>query len=628
MNNTVSLQDLFHDRIFRIPDYQRGYAWEEQQVLEFLEDLELLSSSGRHYTGTIILHPQPDDEYMDSEGNSYVGNHVVDGQQRLTTIVLLLNEMGRMLGAHESTRGIAEGIKKNYVKARNVAGQSLRKLRLNQEDTDTFFQTGVLPEVPSVTGPPNAPSRRLVDAKRTIGKFLTSGGNDVTDRPEWVVDLHKKVTKCLHFNLYEIEAAEEVGVIFEVTNDRGKSLTNLEKVKNYLLYTASSLGIGKEEFVKSVNSAWAEILTKLMNAGLSAPAEEDRLLRAHWLMAYDPHSRYWQGSKSIKTRFGLRKYKDRPQELLADLTAYVAGLREACTCFCDVLRPDRNDAFSALKDEPALRSKVVLWSSRLVRTGTVATFLPLLMAARKRSTAKPQQYCDIVQLCERFAFRIYRVARHRSNYLQSDLFSLGNALYWGTRIFEDIGRGIKQMMTWDADSFEQFTDARQPKIWIGSSYLKYFLYEYEIHLASKRGKSPTFPWKDFAYQETIEHILPQTIENQPYWRDRFTDEEHHRYLHDIGNLTLTNYNPSLGNKPFPEKRGRSDQESPCYANSGLFQELDLTNWRDWTPGAIDERRARLLNWAEDRWRVDLHEVPRDAYQDVPMDEDLGEDDIG
>ena len=95
MNNTVSLQDLFHDRIFRVPDYQRGYAWEEQQVREFLDDLELLSPSGRHYTGTIILHPQPKDEYMDSEGNSYVGNHVVDGQQRLTTIVLLLNEISR-----------------------------------------------------------------------------------------------------------------------------------------------------------------------------------------------------------------------------------------------------------------------------------------------------------------------------------------------------------------------------------------------------------------------------------------------------------------------------------------------------------------------------------------------------
>ena len=98
-------------------------------------------------------------------------------------------------------------------------------------------------------------------------------------------------------------------MIFEVTNDRGKQLTDLEKVKNYLLYTASSLDTDTNDFVASVNSAWAEILARLMNAGLDASFREDQLLRAHWLMAYDSHSRYWSGSKSIKNRFDLRRYK-------------------------------------------------------------------------------------------------------------------------------------------------------------------------------------------------------------------------------------------------------------------------------------------------------------------------------
>ena len=178
--------------------------------------------------------------------------------------------------------------------------------------------------------------------------------------------------------------------------------------------------------------------------------------------------------------------------------------------------------------------------------------------------------------------------------------------------FDDIERDIKQMITWDADSFEQFVDTEHRRYGLGSSYLRYFLYEYEVHLASKKGKLPTFPWEHFASKYTIEHILPQSIENQPYWRDGFTDEEHHRYLHDIGNLTLTKYNAALSNKPFPEKRGRRDQESMCYANSGLFQELELTDARDWTPIEIDQRRALLLGWAKARWRVDLDDVPDDS----------------
>ena len=56
MNNVVPLDDLFRKRLFRVPDYQRGYSWEEQQVEEFLEDLDLLEPGRYHYTGTVVLH--------------------------------------------------------------------------------------------------------------------------------------------------------------------------------------------------------------------------------------------------------------------------------------------------------------------------------------------------------------------------------------------------------------------------------------------------------------------------------------------------------------------------------------------------------------------------------------------
>ena len=93
LKDTQSLQDLLHNRIFRVPDYRRGYAWDEQQVGEFLDDLDLLDATRYHYTGTSVLH-QPSDgkPMMDNEGNSYVETDIVDGQQRLTTIVLLIDK--------------------------------------------------------------------------------------------------------------------------------------------------------------------------------------------------------------------------------------------------------------------------------------------------------------------------------------------------------------------------------------------------------------------------------------------------------------------------------------------------------------------------------------------------------
>ena len=92
MNNVVSLADLFHQRVFRVPNYQRGYSWEEQQVREFLEDLELLGPGRFHYTGTVVLNEQGSRQpRMDEDGNAYLTAEIVDGQQRLTTIVLLLD---------------------------------------------------------------------------------------------------------------------------------------------------------------------------------------------------------------------------------------------------------------------------------------------------------------------------------------------------------------------------------------------------------------------------------------------------------------------------------------------------------------------------------------------------------
>nr|WP_147135673.1 DUF262 domain-containing protein [Nocardia ninae] len=90
----------FEGRAFSVPDYQRGYAWDSQQRTEFLEDLEILGPNREHFTGLVVLHDQGDK--LDSEGKSYRVYDVVDGQQRLTTIVLLLDAVRRAGQTHAS----------------------------------------------------------------------------------------------------------------------------------------------------------------------------------------------------------------------------------------------------------------------------------------------------------------------------------------------------------------------------------------------------------------------------------------------------------------------------------------------------------------------------------------------
>ena len=140
--------------------------------------------------------------------------------------------------------------------------------------------------------------------------------------------------------------------------------------------------------------------------------------------------------------------------------------------------------------------------------------------------------------------------------------------------------------------------------WFGWAALKYFLYEYEEHRAGRDGVK--LKWKVLEKREldkSIEHILPQTA-TDPYWKSHFTKPERERYLNDLGNLCITAHNGSLSNKSFTRKCGAPGDEAPCYANSQLVTERELAAYAEWTPATVLARRAKIVQWALGRWKVE------------------------
>ena len=631
MNNVVPLDDLFHKRLFRVPDYQRGYSWERQQVEEFLEDLELLGPQRYHYTGTVVLHePELSTGPMDKDGNTCDIVEIVDGQQRLTTIVLLLDGISRSLnGFSAAAKGLSQGIRKNFIATSGINGQPLYKLSLNQ-DTDHFFKSDVLAGQPGVEGPQITSERRLAAAKERIAAHLATHLDAEGEAGEkWLQTLYKKISTQLRFTVYEVEDEAEVGVIFEVMNDRGKPLTDLEKVKNFLLHSSFAIGIDNE-LANAVNGAWAEILHQLMAADLVSSTDEDRLLRAHWLTHYNPQSRQWKGSRSVKDEFDPRRHREQREDLLGSLHRYTEGLRASCICFCDAYQPTRPDSFQSFNGKPKTRREVIEWSAKLGRVGIIVPFLSILLAVRERWPSDPRKYLRILKLCEAFAFRVYRLMGHRADAGQSALFHLGFDLAHKNENFDGaVGRLKRELAYWcDDEKFKDRLSAAHQQVksaydWRG---LRYFLYEYEIALAQKQGASPIVTWDDLRKRDlidTIEHVLPQSINGQPYWKRRFQGR-HRRYVHDLGNLTLTKHNSYYLNKPFRAKKGQVDAKGHCYAKSPLYVERELTQWNDWKVSAIKERRAKLLEWAMERWTVDLSDLEEEEYEPVDaveLDED-------
>ena len=591
-NLTEPVGRLFLDRIFHVPDYQRGYAWEKKQWDDLLQDVELLPKGRDHFTGTLVLSPSSHftNPISDEEGRLYNNFDIIDGQQRLTTIVLLLMAVQTEMKQISGLERLAAGIRELYLAVQDRNQQWQTKLRLNR-DSQGFYEEALLAEAlgkPVAIGGARIRSHeRLAGAAGHFQSYLRAKREELVEAyPDWLDKFYDKITRRLVMIVYTVDSETDAGVIFETMNDRGKPLTELEKVKNYLLYVASKLDLEAEHNLqKQINESWTHILEHLMAAGLPGEEHEDQLLRAHWLMAYDPLTANWKQSRSIKEKFSLNDHVGRHADLLHQIQDHLRSLRDAATAYCDIHKPHRNQAFNDIPNVNT-RKMIIRVSEKLARLGPRATFIPLLMAVRLRAADKGETYLQTIDLCERYDFRVFGWERLKANAGQSRFFRMANDFYRNP-IAEDLVSRLTQTAL-EYCSNERFAERfrREDENWYQWWGLKYFLYEYEEYLAENAREDVGCSWESLwnIKRDSLEHILPQTPTDS-YWTDRFDAAQYARWVHDIGNLTLTYDNSALSNKSFPDKKGRSDIDW-TYASSNLFVEKQLVHFSDWTVAIV------------------------------------------
>ena len=93
----------------------------------------------------------------------------------------------------------------------------------------------------------------------------------------------------------------------------------------------------------------------------------------------------------------------------------------------------------------------------------------------------------------------------------------------------------------------------------------------------------------------------------------------------LTNLTLTKHNSTYQNKPFPDKKGKTEAIGHCYAKSPLYVARQLTQWDNWDANAIDERRSTLLEWARHRWTIDWGGL-QDEVREPTLPDEFDEED--
>jgi hypothetical protein len=603
MDNLTSFEQIFREHIFSVPDYQRGYAWGERQWDDFVDDLESIQNEDGHYTGTIVLHPsrQKNGNVVDAEGGKYKLVDIVDGQQRLVTVVIFLNAIRREMNKFSDLHAQAAALEKTYVRIIETNGQPKFKIRLNA-DSHTFFSSNVLSDQPGVGAPTTYAETRLKEADEYFADLLGNiAKRERKNYPVWLAQVRNKICHQLQFTIFNVDSTSDVGVIFEVMNNRGKPLSDLDRIKNYLLFLASKIDVDTTAYIEDVNRVCSTIFRKLAEAELSGDEHENGLLRTVWLLGYEPQERLWEGYYSIRQKFRLRDFQGRHEELLSDLATYVKLLDDAVISYCDVLSPGRQTAFKGIASTTQVRTELSRAAEKLVRIGITAPFLPLLMSARLVRPDDSEAYLRLIKLCELFAFRVYRLYERRSNAGRADLFRFSNSLIAEAWSADDLEYRLRQLLLEfcsDEDVVEVFEEESEG--WYFWPGLRYFLYEWEDHLA---GKGPiNLPWREAGKENSIEHVLPQ--QPNKAWRQDFSKSDREIFTHDFGNLVLTFHNSNYGNKNFDHKKGSLKATGPCYAKSQLASERALAEYDEWTMESIRDRREQMIEWALLRWAVD------------------------
>lgn len=649
-----SISKIFSERILRIPDYQRGYAWKEKQLKDFWTDLTQLESGKNHYIGVLTLEEVPnstreqwhEDYWIISSKNSrfsknYEPYYVVDGQQRLTTIIILIQSITEWMD-NNSVKKLNytsfDEIRKKFIYDSKDDGISRSYIFGYEKDNPSyeFLKTKIFNEQSNNSFPIQ---ETIYTYNLEIAKFFF-----MEKLKELKIDeletIYTKTTQHLLFNIYSISEDIDVHVAFETMNNRGKPLSHLELLKNRLIYLSTKFKedeISKKQLRHNINEAWKSIYHYL-GKNKNNPLDDDRFLSNHFLLYYgnrfiEKHGkeiplRYIIHPKVeffkdylLETEFTTKNVllpdnqddADKSQLIsVTDVQKYVQSLKDSVETWYQLLNP-RDSEFD---------NEVKVWIEKLNRLD-IFDYAPLLMIFFQKTTKNNLRVEMLKRLEQLIFFSSFMMRGLPYVYLNADtnidFLDMSLKLSDGKTTPENIIDRIKntfENLKKNPDILLGIIDGFRKKEkgfykWNG---IKYFLYEYELYLKNKTlSYREKINWTEYVEDRrdhhTIEHVYPQTPRRKECWTQlynrKYTDKERTALRHSLGNLVPLSQpkNSSFQNKCFEEKKGGVDNYIGF--SYGSYAENEIAQYQEWTAKEIMERGLKLLKFMEERWEINL-----------------------
>ncbi|WP_075603950.1 DUF262 domain-containing protein [Saccharicrinis aurantiacus] len=646
-----SIHEIFTNRILRIPSYQRGYSWANNkkvkpdsseplknvkgQLKDLWDDLLNISNGGWHYTGLLTLVEVKDKDY------NWLPNYkqfaIVDGQQRITSILILLSVIIKEAKKQNITLGIREGdveIQYLYINKGvnayifgydkdNPSDKFFRKHILNLDEVEDDSEESIYTE-------------NLLKAKKFFKAMVALY---LKDNSHTIELLFAKVTTQLKLNEYVLPEELDEYVVFETMNNRGKPLSQLEKLKNRLLYLNDKFELGndtsqeeilihaakKEQLSESINKAWITIY-KSLGQNKNHPLDDEDFIKNHWIVYFNKYSRDEANVYAnflFDQYFTLQKVYDK-KLTIEKVEEYIKSL-QTCSVWWNQLH---NPQYFEKENNPIKQTILGIH-----QVGLKASFKPILLAILVRKDRN--DFKNAIKALEKYSFKLFDLSNKRGNTGDSKIYSLAHQVYVNNKNAIDTKADITLYTSWYYrfhlfvnQSYEMFELGNNSGFykWSGRFYLLYMYDQYLRKQNRTSSQGSAILWQDFIKNDSIEHIYPQSAtvsieeyankkeksveevrsayeKNQNDWSNfsSYTPLERKKLANSLGNLLAISQsdNSSLQNDKFLFKVDQSNK-GDGYKNRGYkydsMSAMLVANNTEWSPEKVLKRGLDILQF--------------------------------
>ena len=575
--NDHSISSAFKDH-YVVPDYQREYVWNDEQVEQLLFDLlDAYNTDNKkaYFLGTIVTY---------DSGSQF---ELIDGQQRLTTFFVLLCAIKRIYMNHGEPTSVIDNLV--YSPTMNSDGDviNLYHLQLQYEDAGNCLEL-----IEKGEGRPKyltQSGERLFDAFKTIQDFLNERFSDIASLKKFVVFLLNK-TSFIRIETYDIADALK---IFETINQRGKGLDPMDLLKNMIFRQ-----VDRSKF-KELNMNWKSITRSLekieekplrflryfIMANYDTSGEKDGILREDQIYT-------WLTNNNKQCH-----YEEAPFQFVQKMAQNV-DLYVKCR-----VPDDTQEGNVHLKNISLLAGK------------SYKLHLMLMLAASNMNADALAKFKAVLE-----SVVYYTVINKIATNITERTFALWCKDVRNIVTCEDLDGFVNRTIIPTVNDWKMNNKSNFLRLGLNSMQqyrIKFILGKITAYVDALRlGKTAV---EDLTvYTQTaveIEHIMPQTCTDKA--RYNLDEEEFAVYIHRLGNLTLleNSINKSIHNDNYASKSIAYKQSKfyitsslSALVNQGQDTAINRTNlllsaWPDWNKQAIEERQEMLYQLSEMIWEI-------------------------